>query len=175
MVLFTLAIFGAFLVIVPQLLTIKYHWLRYRNRMRYAGVKDLTADMAYEGTTENIRIEDRWNNLRLQMLKKYSMIVGVLLMALSLILSFLLPYQYFTLVFDIVFGSILWLVLERLCMSVCFKNFYLRDRTLAIVAVAAPFLLFALMLFAMYMLAFMYPVSIKGIDLSTFLNNLILR
>lgn len=172
MILIILAIIGSLFVIGPQLITIRYHWLRYRNRMRYAGVKDLTADMAYEGTTKNIRIEDRWNNLGLQTLKKYSYAIGFILTVLSLILSFLHPNHYFTKVFDIVFGSLLWILLERYSMEVCFRNFQLKESIIIGVAVFAPFAIFVMMIVALYMLTFIHPIKTNHIELQSVILNL---
>ena len=170
MVSLILASLGLIMVIWPQLITMRRLWLRYFVKTRYANVKELTADMAYEGTTEFIRIESKWNNPRLRDLKRYSTVCGIALMAISLVSAFYVDYRYFTSVLDIILGGTLWIMLERITLSVCFKNLFLKERTLVIIAVAGPFVIFAISLAILYVCNFIYPLDSKYPLIQTTMN-----
>ena len=167
-----LACLGLIMVILPQLITMRRLWLRYLVDMRYADVKEMTAVMAYEATTEFIHIDAKWNNLGLQVLKRYSTYSGIALMAISLVLAFYVDYQYFVYVLDIILGGTLWILLERITLSVCFKKLYLKESQLAIIAMLGPFIISVMILAITYVCILIYPSDNEYQLVKTAIENL---
>ena len=151
---------GLIMVIIPQMLTLWFKYLLYKNSPVFSNGQAPRAEVLYDATVQAGYIHDRWDNYSMRKTKRYSVVLGGALMILGFTLSFYYQPLYFFTTQYIIWGGLLWLLQECLSIKYCLRNLRLSKRQLVVVAICAPFVISGLLV-AFY-IALIKAVLVSG-------------